>query len=257
MRPQGRSEISPTHPRALAICDRCGFRYNHDQLKWQYDWRGPGLQNIRVLVCDSCTDKPQQNGQRTIILPADPIPIMNARPEFYVTDNNPLSAIGANPSPLLWQYGSRIGTMTKSAGVASAFDGNPNKPTFMSASIVTVDSSFDNYVGINWTGYPPTASSTINLPTITHTLSSYTIIAPNDGPFGSSAYVVQGSNLNAGWGTWTTISSGTTLQSIGEVISGTPVFGGRFQFHRVAFAGGIGPISVAQVSFSVSDGSSS
>ena len=85
----GRARTSATNPQAHAICDRCGFRYNHVDLKWQFDWRGVALQNIRMLVCNSCYDTPQEQ-LRAIIIPADPTPIMNARVENFVaasTDN--------------------------------------------------------------------------------------------------------------------------------------------------------------------------
>lgn len=78
-RSHGRASISARAPRALAICDRCNFQFNHDQLDWQYQWAGVKLQNIRLLVCKSCMDKPQEQ-LRTIILPPDPVPIQNPRP---------------------------------------------------------------------------------------------------------------------------------------------------------------------------------
>ena len=81
----GRARTSASSPQAHAICDRCGFRYNHVDLKWQYDWRGAQLTNVRVLVCSSCTDTPQEQ-LRAIVLPADPTPIINARVENFVTD---------------------------------------------------------------------------------------------------------------------------------------------------------------------------
>ncbi len=37
----GRASTNASNPQAHAICDRCGFRYNHVNLKWQYDWRCP------------------------------------------------------------------------------------------------------------------------------------------------------------------------------------------------------------------------
>src|SRR5262245_9039948 len=125
MRQHGRGvDVSPTNPRAKGVCDRCGMHYNHHKLRWQYDWRGPKLQNLRFLICESCYDKYQENGQRTIILPPDPVPIMNARPEMYVADSNPLSALGANPTPTLSFFSGQIGTMTKAGGIPAAFDGN-------------------------------------------------------------------------------------------------------------------------------------
>ena len=80
----GRASTSATSPQAHAICDRCGFRYNHVNLKWQYDWRGASLQNIRLLVCNSCYDTPQEQ-LRAIIVPADPVPINQPRTQDFVT----------------------------------------------------------------------------------------------------------------------------------------------------------------------------
>jgi hypothetical protein len=52
-------------------------------LSWQFDWAGAALVNKRILVCDPCMDTPQQQ-LRSIVLPADPPVIMNARPEYFV-----------------------------------------------------------------------------------------------------------------------------------------------------------------------------
>jgi hypothetical protein len=78
----GRARVSAKKPEAQARCDRCSFWYNWVDLKWQYDWRGPTLANIRILVCNRCYDVPQEN-LRAIVLPADPVPIINARPEQF------------------------------------------------------------------------------------------------------------------------------------------------------------------------------
>jgi len=80
----GRARTSATNPRAHAICDRCGFRYNHVDLKWQYDWAGAGLINKRILVCDICYDTPQEQ-LRAIVVPADPTPIYNPRVQDFTT----------------------------------------------------------------------------------------------------------------------------------------------------------------------------
>jgi len=76
-----RASVSRRRPRALAVCDRCGFQYNHDELQWQFQWAGPRLQNLRILVCRSCLDVPQEQ-LRTIVLPPDPVPVVNPRPEI-------------------------------------------------------------------------------------------------------------------------------------------------------------------------------
>jgi hypothetical protein len=92
----GRAKTSATNPQAHAICDRCGFRYNHVNLRWQYDWRGTSLQNIRLLVCDTCYDEPQQQ-LRAILIPADPVPIVNPRIQDFVTaETNTRATSGQN-----------------------------------------------------------------------------------------------------------------------------------------------------------------
>ena len=104
----GRARTSTTNPQAHAICMRCGFRHNFVDLTWQYEWRGPLLQNTRVLVCRECLDVPQEN-VRSITLPADPESIIYAQPELYAQDStdyfgtgqptvNPQTGI-AQPSP--------------------------------------------------------------------------------------------------------------------------------------------------------------
>ena len=81
----GRAKTSASNPRAFAICDRCALWYNHVDLKWQYDWAGASLINKRILVCETCYDEPQ-NQLRAIIVPADPMPIINPRVEPYAWD---------------------------------------------------------------------------------------------------------------------------------------------------------------------------
>jgi hypothetical protein len=79
----GRARTSATSPQAHAICDRCGFRYNRVDLQWQYDWRGASLQNLRILVCNTCYDAPQEQ-LRAIVVPADPVPIDQPRTQDFV-----------------------------------------------------------------------------------------------------------------------------------------------------------------------------
>ena len=80
----GRARTSARSPQAHAICDRCGFRYNHVALRWQFDWAGASLINKRLLVCNPCYDTPQEQ-LRAIVVPADPMPIINPRVQNFVT----------------------------------------------------------------------------------------------------------------------------------------------------------------------------
>jgi hypothetical protein len=78
----GRARTSAKKPQAFAVCDRCGIWDNWVNLRWQMGWRGPTIQNLRILVCRTCYDTPQEQ-LRSIVLPADPDPIINARTEYF------------------------------------------------------------------------------------------------------------------------------------------------------------------------------
>jgi len=136
----GRARTSSRNPQAHAICDRCGFRYNHYQLKWQYDWGGASLINKRMLVCDPCYDTPQ-NQLRAIILPADPMPIVNPRTEpFADAETNTLVvSAGAPKDPttgipiyptvgLVTQDGQTV--TTQPIGAPTGFDQNAVMPLY-------------------------------------------------------------------------------------------------------------------------------
>jgi hypothetical protein len=65
-------------------------------LKWQYDWAGASLINKRILVCTTCYDEPQEQ-LRAIIVPADPMPIINPRVQDFVTaEQNTRTTSGQN-----------------------------------------------------------------------------------------------------------------------------------------------------------------
>lgn len=80
------AEVDAESPKAWATCSRCGFIWNLNKLLWQYDYRGSTTpQNTFVLVCPRCYDEPQPQ-LAPQILPPDPPPIFNARPENYTVD---------------------------------------------------------------------------------------------------------------------------------------------------------------------------
>lgn len=80
------AEVDPDNPRAWGVCDRCGMTWNLDQLQWQYAYQGSTQpQNTRFLVCPSHLD-PLNPQDMPVILPPDPVPVYNARPEPYALD---------------------------------------------------------------------------------------------------------------------------------------------------------------------------
>jgi len=81
----GRASTNAANPAAFGVCDRCSMWYNLKNLRWQFDWRGASLMNIRLLVCNDCYDEPQQQ-LRAIVVPADPVPVINPRIEPFAAD---------------------------------------------------------------------------------------------------------------------------------------------------------------------------
>jgi len=255
MRPQGRAQIDRTSPRAKAICDRCGFMYQHHDLQWQFQWQGPKLQNLRILVCSECLDTPQQQ-LRSIIIPPDPIPVQNPRPEYYVQDDNPISGIGQNASPFL--TGTNIGTLTQGGGTYAAFDSNVNKPFRMCAYIGVSGSSYGNWVGKNWAADPSgvTTPSELTASTLSYTASGFTVTAPNDTAFlvGSTASVTYRFQGSSDASTWTTLYTSATDGTHGQAITVDSLSGSNYQYHRIDFVGnGIKAIAVAQLEISVAN----
>lgn len=78
--PKGHAKLDPRRPQAFAICERCGFQYNHNALVWDTQYHGRELRRTGFLVCQSCSDIPNPT-LRPIVLPADPVPILNPRRE--------------------------------------------------------------------------------------------------------------------------------------------------------------------------------
>lgn len=79
----GRAKISSRDPQAAGVCDNCGFVYQLSELRWQMQWSGNKLVNLRQLVCRRCNDIPQTQ-LRAIVLPADPMPVLNPRVNNWV-----------------------------------------------------------------------------------------------------------------------------------------------------------------------------
>lgn len=101
MRPHPRrASTDPSAPEAWATDDRSGFVGNHKNLRWQFEWAGLKLINTRVLVYDDMYDQPQRQ-LGTIVLPPDPMPTLNARPENYAIDEYPVTALAVESGSVL------------------------------------------------------------------------------------------------------------------------------------------------------------
>ena len=99
--------VDPRDPSAWAICDRCGFLFNQKDLVWQDSWAGQHLFNTGALVCtkNGCYDIPNEQ-LRTIILPPDPLPVLNARVPNYAYEEQTVRVTQyAGPSEPPWGAG--------------------------------------------------------------------------------------------------------------------------------------------------------
>jgi len=90
----GRAKTNPRHPRAFAVCDRCGRWLNHFKLNWQHQWSGSRLIRLNILVCQPCLDVPQPQ-LKARVLPPDPVPIRDPRPEWFT--QNETSYLAKDP----------------------------------------------------------------------------------------------------------------------------------------------------------------
>jgi hypothetical protein len=78
--PKGHAKVDPQHPAAFAICECCGFQYNHRDLSWNTEYRGRMIRRTGFLRCPTCVDVPNPT-LRPVVLPPDPVPILNPRTE--------------------------------------------------------------------------------------------------------------------------------------------------------------------------------
>lgn len=76
----GRARVDPSAPEAFGVCDQCGVWYQRRDLGKQYEFNGRGTYWTGYLVCPTCLDKPQPQ-LLTPILPPDPRPVIQPRPE--------------------------------------------------------------------------------------------------------------------------------------------------------------------------------
>ena len=86
-----RAAVDPFWPQGWGSSDRNGMVGNLANMKFQYEWRGPKLQNTRVLVHEDELDLPQRQLGSPALLGPDPPPLINARPEQYFIDEQPVS----------------------------------------------------------------------------------------------------------------------------------------------------------------------
>ena len=100
-RPHSKCAVNPQAPRAAGVCDRCSQWFQHNQLRYQYEWSGTELYNTQFLVCSKCYDVPFIQ-RKTTRLPPDPLPILNPRVEQFFLDEEGPQALNWDTAYLDW-----------------------------------------------------------------------------------------------------------------------------------------------------------
>jgi hypothetical protein len=100
--------IDTDNPEALGICDYTGFVFPRKDLVRQMEWRGEDLVWTGFYVGRPFADKPNEQN-RTPILPPDPVPVLEPRPQFFsnITYNTDFNIWNQDP----YTWGSDIGQM--------------------------------------------------------------------------------------------------------------------------------------------------
>lgn len=264
MRPHGRFSVDPSAPLARGVCDRCNFWFQLRDLQWQWQWAGSRLQNLRILVCKSCLDRPQIQ-LKSIIIPADPLPVMNPRPGAILSSDNNVAPLGqnANAEDRLpgTPYGS--GGYSNFLNANAAYDGNNNKSYRMCARVPVSANSTANRLGVRFSFDPSGVNTQLiqgaipgqEFPQIYQTITGFKMIAPNNSAFlGSSytsAYSLYGYYDSYDSGTvtitQTLVYSGTTSGAVGEEIEVTGL-SAKYPGFKFFFTGdGVNALGVAQI----------
>lgn len=117
--------IDANDPKAVGVCDGCGWWVNHSSLLKQMEYRGGSTPVWNgFLVCTKCYDVPNEAPQfKRLVLPPDPVPVLNPRVEqatnsgygyLITSDSGDPIYLNTLDSTLTWggEYIITIGTTT-------------------------------------------------------------------------------------------------------------------------------------------------
>jgi len=146
--------------------------WNLHKLEFQYAWAGLSLYNTRHLVCPNCYDDPQRQLGANII-PPDPLPLINARPEQYDLDEEPVS-VHVNTS----------GSYKIQAGVNFPYDtlqvvsvaNTPNNGTVFNAAMPTA-------VDLSWVLHADNISANVDIDCANNRIYVYGLVTPLSSVF--------------------------------------------------------------------------
>ncbi len=82
-----RTPTNLRNPQYVGFCERCGEKWYHAALSFQYEYRGPSLGNLNLLVCPQCNDRPNEQLRTIVIGPEGLPPKPRPAPNFYDQQN--------------------------------------------------------------------------------------------------------------------------------------------------------------------------
>lgn len=130
-RPKGKHvTIDESYPEALGICDYTGFVHLRRDLVQQMEYRGNGLVWTGLYVGKDYADIPNEQ-QRPPILPPDPIPVQNPRPQ--------------QQQNIIWNQG--LGIIWNNLNMFTFAGWGSNQDGYFGPSQAQVLSSLQSYVG--------------------------------------------------------------------------------------------------------------
>lgn len=94
--------------RAWGLCDRCGWRYLLNELRWEiFDQRRNGLR-----VCRNCLDKDHPQLRQGEIIVTDPESLYDPRPDLNLVPSTQLFGWRPVGHPLTGTAKAEVGTVT-------------------------------------------------------------------------------------------------------------------------------------------------
>lgn len=86
IRPKPKYASRDAHAGPWCTCSTCGLLWSQRSMQFQYDFQGGSAPiNRQILRCPKCIDGLRYQA-KLLIIPPDPPPLFNTRPENYVVD---------------------------------------------------------------------------------------------------------------------------------------------------------------------------
>ena len=140
-RPKPKYASKDPHQGPWVTCSRCGWIWSGVSMRFQFDYMGGSIpQSTGLLVCPRCEDE-WDTQRKLLILPPDPAPFRNTRPENYMADESgPTQALAAVLNSDEVEIGASF--------YLDLYDGDPDQGGTSVLSTLTGSATRTNYAAI-------------------------------------------------------------------------------------------------------------